>query len=167
MAGCTKADIRLIRDTKYYADTRKTTLLRDRIIRRPLVVSKLKAEDRVEVLSYCCKPQLKGRDSRPPQISKKPESAGRTLARRNAREIFKKHHKFAFKKKAYAGLIRHAKARRAEVGEAGHLLFLGNLSVHDLPVLRRIKRKNLPKDLEWVNADRLKFVRRRPGTMSK
>lgn len=163
ISGCTADDLRPIGGAKWDSKKGKWRLPKDRVIYRPLQITKVKG-DRMEIFTYTAKNYMREQRSFREHTAKRPEAPKRRRLREGAAKMLKKHKRFGFTKDGYKRYIRAS--RRGLKGtalQAEFYSFLAGLSVHDLVVLRRITRKHVPRNLDWIDAD----DQGRPGVKRK
>lgn len=167
MANCTKKDIERLVRKRWNKEQSKPRLMKNRIINRPLEVSPVPRDERVEVFSYCCKLYHRGKRDYPTVKPKGPPNEKRRRMAKAVKKLFKKHRKFGFTelgyKKFHAASTRQAKGVSAD---AERINTLAGLSVHDMAVFRRLTRRGVDvTTLGWSNADYLEnaAVRRNRG----
>lgn len=165
IANCTKADIEQLKKRKRDKKRGCWVVPKNRIVYRPLVISKMPTErsGRIRAFSYACK-LYRGKDAgRAPQESDREESQKSRRMRREMAAMFKRHRKFGFTKYGYKKLLEAGfHIRNGGLPQSEMFNTLAGLSVHDMLVLRRMTRKAIDSSvLRWTNVDHLEGRARR------
>ena len=151
VSGCTKDDLRMV--CGYRLRTRngeaKLSPPKSRIIKFPLVMKKLKEDDRVAWISYGIKSQRRNKDEYPTSQKKTPESRKAAKLRKQMAKVHGKQSKLTEVGRRTLGAWSGPKHGTAVQAELYNLL--AQQSLHDLLVLSGIARVKVPRTLEWEN----------------